>query len=175
METEIETSLALDGSLNLKSINSLIHYYLQSMCFLESERQSINKASEILASDFLNIINTYFEISDKVTGDQYPVSIKVVVEGFLSNLKMQVLKHLNNRLVSSGLLFTWIPIVMLLNRSAKETNAFKFLYATTHLELEVHKFALPYLSLTLKNQCKNLNGEGSFDANKSKLVRQLIN
>jgi hypothetical protein len=70
---------------------------------------------------------------------------------------VQVINHLNDQPVSTGLLFTWIPIVMMLNRSAKDINSFKFQFATAHLESEVHKFTINHLNLALNKQSKKFN------------------
>ena len=157
MKNDVETCLTLESGLTLKSIESIVHNTIKSMCFEEPEKQSIIKASEILAPDFLNILNTYFEIADGVDVNQYPVSLLEVVDGFLNNLKVQVIKHLNDQPVSTGLLLTWIPIVMMLKRSAKDINAFKLQLVTTHLESEVHKFTITHLNHALNKQAKKFN------------------
>jgi hypothetical protein len=48
-----------------------VHNNIKCTCFEEPEKQSIIKASEILASDFLNISNTFLEIRDRVEVGQY--------------------------------------------------------------------------------------------------------
>lgn len=161
MKNDVETYLALEGFITLQDVETIVHNNIKNMCFEELEKQSIDGASEILALEFLNILNTYFEIVDRIDVDQYPVSLLEVVDGFLNNLKQQILNHLHNQPVSTGLLFTWIPIVNMLIQSVKEINSYKFQLVTTYLELEVHKFTITHLNVVLNRPCKKLNNEES--------------
>ena len=146
--------LPLDGSLTLNNINDIIKEKINGMCFETQEENAINKASEDLASDFLNILTLYIKIQDIVDIDGRSALLLKAADNFVDNLKKHVSKCAN-RAASTGLLFTWVPIIMALNRSAREANATVFQFTTTQLELQVHKFAMAHLSASLFREIKN--------------------
>ncbi|HEY8780361.1 MAG TPA: hypothetical protein VIM16_02000 [Mucilaginibacter sp.] len=98
---------------------------------------------------------------DGIDVNQCSDSLIEAIDGFVHNFKIQVLKNVNNQPVSTGLLFTWIPIVAILSRFAKDIYALKFQAATAHLESEVHKFAIIHLNHALNKQATWLNDKQS--------------
>jgi len=159
MKNDIEHYLTLDGCLTPGVIEDLIQCNIESMCFEEREKQLINEASGILTPGFLNILNTHFEIKDRIDFNQYSVVLFGAVSIFLNNFKKQVLKHADNQQVSTGLLLAWASIVKILDRYAKDINAFKLQIGTTRLENEVHKFVVVHLNYTLGKQAGMFKNE----------------
>jgi len=127
--------LSLKARFNDSAIDMMVRYNIRSLCFEEPEKRYIHKTSVVLAIDFLNFITSN---KSQSTADK-----------FIKTLKTHVLLNTINRAESTGLLFTWIPIIMKLNQAVIEANETAFMKATEHLEFEVHKFAVSHLKLSL--------------------------
>jgi hypothetical protein len=143
------THLTIDESLDLAAIDAMLRHNIRSFCFDNPEREYMHRTCLAIAPSFFNIFDLYIKRT-LIQGEQTTFDELIsLINAFIDNLKRHVLSDAINRAESTGLLFTWIPVVMELHRAANEMDDKVLLNATEYLEAEVHKFAISHLRLSL--------------------------